>query len=234
MSRFSRRGFLVTVAGAVAAVGTRSWASASARAADAPTYRVGDRWEYAAQEGFRSPARWREVHEVVGVDGNGIRVRVTQKGERIDTDRTEVWSAPGLVSVGAVFDAETRRFTGQLKRFDFPLTPGKSWNQRIRNYNEELRREGEIQRRVKVADWTSVSTPAGTFDALRLRVSMRLDDEEFYRKATECSYVTWYAPAVANFVRDEREAQYLEGGAMNQARHRSQHGLLELTSFTKG
>jgi len=166
------------------------------------------------------------------MDGEGIRVRVTQKGDKVDNERQEVWAAPGLVTIGAVFDAETRRFKGQLKRFEFPLAPGKSWNQRIGNFNEELRREGNIQRRVKVADWTSVSTPAGTFDALRLRVSMHLDDEEFYRQATQCTYVTWYAPAVRNFVRDEREAQYLEGGGMNHTRHRSQHGLLELTSFT--
>ena len=79
-----------------------------------------------------------------------------------------------------------------------------------------------------------VQKPAGTFDALRMRISMRLDDKEFWRTETECNYVTWYAPAVRNVVRDERDAQYIEGTGRDAATIRSQHMTLELLAFEPG
>ncbi len=57
-----------------------------------------------------------------------------------------------------------------------------------------------------------MTTPAGTFDALAMHVVMHLDDEEFWRYATECNYTVWYAPAVRGVVREEKRAQYLEKG----------------------
>jgi len=201
---------------------------------EAPEYRVGDRWTYKAKDGTRNPVRWEETHEVIAIGAEGIRSRVTQKGPTVDNTREELWTAPGLVAQGALADAETRRFSVPLKRFEFPLAPGKVWNQTMRNFNEELKREGEINRRVRVVDWGSVSTPAGTFDALRLRVNMWLDDGEFYRQRSQCTYLTWYAPKARNCVRDERRAQYIEGSGRDAATIQSQNAILELVSYTAG
>ena len=78
-------------------------------------------------------------------------------------------------------------------------------------------------------------TPAGTFDAVALRIMMRLDDEEFWRTATEANYLFWYAPAVGNTVLEEKEAQYYDkGDPMSRATYRSQHGILDLVAFRKG
>ena len=104
--------------------------------------------------------------------------------------RTELWAAPGLVSVGALYDHETRRFATPLQRYNFPLKPGESWNQWVDNVNESAQSQGAINRYVAVDGWERVATPAGSFDAIRLRVLMRLDDGEFCagrpRAATSC------------------------------------------------
>ncbi len=236
MSACSRRSFLLAAAATLAgcATGDGMVAGGSGPAADAPVYRVGDRWTYRAQDGYRSPVVWDETQEVIAVGPEGIRVRITQKGPTVDNVREEIWAAPGLVAQGALLDAETRRFAGTLKRYEFPLAPGKQWNQRIANYNEALKRDGEITRWVRVGTWSSMSTPAGTVDVIQLRVSMRLDDNEFWRQATECNYVTWYAPAVRNFVREVRDAQYIDGTGRDAAMIRSQHAILELVSFVPG
>jgi hypothetical protein len=198
----------------------------------APEYRVGDRWTYRARDGFMTPVVWDETHEVIAAGVEGIRVRVTQRGPSVGSTREELLAAPGLVRVGAVFDDETRRFDGTLKRYDFPLVGGKVWNQWIGNYNDELRRKGDINRWVRVGGWSTIVTPAGTFDAVALRVVMHLDDDEFWRDRTECTYLTWYAPAVRNFVRDQREAEYQErGNRFDTGRIRSQHALVELVSY---
>jgi hypothetical protein len=203
--------------------------------AEAPAYRVGDRWVYKAQDGFRNPVVWEEVHEVTAMGAGGITVRITQQGPSVNTDRTEDWAAPGLVRRGAVFDAETRVFTKPLTRFAFPMHPGQSWREWVDNFNETTGRTGTFSRWVSVNGWGKVTTPAGSFDALHLRVSMRLDDDEFWREATQASYVLWYAPAVRATVREEKEAEYRERNAGPRAMPiRSQSAVMELVSFTPG
>ena len=65
---------------------------------------------------------------------------------------------------------------------------------------------------------------------------MRLDDDMFWRTATECNYMVWYAPAVRGLVREEMNAGYreedgsLDGGGVVT----TQHGVRELVLFTPG
>ncbi len=210
----------------------------SGPAASAPELRVGDRWVYHGADGFfRTRTSWDETHEVMAIGADGITVRITQKGPSIDVTRTELWSLPGQVKIGAVYDNETRRFATPLQRYDFPLADGKTWSQFVDNYNEATKADGQINRYVRVRGWEKVTTNAGTFDAVSMHVMMRLDDDEFWRFATECNYSVWYAPAVRGTVREEKDAQYLEkdrdartGGGLI----RTQHAVLELVSFTPG
>jgi hypothetical protein len=204
--------------------------------ADAPKLAVGARWTYRGREGFRSPVVWEETHEITGITPAGIAVRVTLKGPTLDIERHELLTAPGVVQTGALMDIETRRFATPLVRYRYPLAPGEAWNQFLDNFNERLNRPGQINRYVSVGDWEKVSTPAGVFDAIRMRVLMRLDDDEFWRYPTTCNYLIWYAPAVGATVREEKEAEYWESGETPDGLGaiRAQHTLLELTSFAPG
>ncbi len=208
----------------------------SGPSAEAPDYRVGDRWVYHGDDGFRVKTEWDETHEVIAIGPDGITVRITQKGPTTDVTRTEIWAAPGQVKVGAVYDNATRRFAVPLERYDFPLAAGKVWNQRVDNYNEATQASGNINRWVRVGGWEKVATPAGTFDAVSMQVVMRLDDETFWRWPTTCNYAVWYAPAAHGVVREELDAQYAErdGGLDGGAVVRTQHGVLQLISFTPG
>jgi hypothetical protein len=208
----------------------------SGAVAAAPNPAVGARWTYRGREGFRWPVVWEETHEVTAAGAGGLTVRVTLKGPTIDIVRQETLVAPGMVSTGALMDVETRRFAMPLERYRFPLAPGETWNQWVTNFNESLRREGRINRYVRVGGWEKVSTPAGEFDAIRMRVFMRLDDEEFWRYPTTCNYLIWYAPAVGAPVREEKEAEYRERGDEmdGQGAVRAQHTVLELVSYAPG
>ena len=205
--------------------------------AEAPVYRVGDRWVYQGEDGFRIKTTWAETHEVVAVGAGGITVRVSQKGPSIDVVRTEQWPTPGELQVGAVFNNDTRRFSAPIKRYDFPLADGKVWNQWVDGYNETTKATGPINHYVRVRGWEKVTTPAGTYDAVAMQVLMQLDDEEFWRDPTQCNYLVWYVPAIGSTVREERIAQYREkgGGDLDVGfRVRTQNAVLELVSFTPG
>ena len=208
--------------------------TASGPPAAAPVFKVGDRWTYHEREGFRAPVEWDETHEVTSVGPDGITVRVTYTGPTVSGSRTEVWSSPGNVRVGSLMDIETRRFATPVTFYAFPLAPGATWNQWVDNFNETSKREGRINRYTRVGGWEKIATPAGTFDAIRLRVFMRLDDDEFWRDPTQTNYLVWYAPAVGASVREEREGEYWEkGNRMDTQVVRAQHTLLELVSFNR-
>jgi len=229
-----RRSFLLATSG-VALGGCVSVGGSPGAPAPAPVYAVGDRWTYHGRDGFRMPVEWDEVREVTRVGPDGIELRVTQQGPQVNTLRTERLVAPGLVAVGAVFDAETRVFATPLQRFVFPLTPGASWRQSLANFNQSIGQEDPLQRSTTVGGWAPVTTPAGTFDALLMRIFMQLDLNNPFRWPKQCNYQFAWSPAVGATVREERYATYRERGDMNSSiEFRAQNTVLELTSFRRG
>ena len=101
-------------------------------------------------------------------------------------------------------------------------------------FDESVQKSGEINRYVRVGGWEQVATPAGTFNAIEIPISMWLDDETFWRYPTSCNYLLLYSPSVRGMVHEEKEAEYLEKGGFDRASLRSQHAVLYLTSFTPG
>jgi len=208
----------------------------SAVVVPAPRHRVGDQWVYGVDQVFRNAPDYTETHEVTGIDAGGVTVRVTAQIGNIAVDRVERWPAPGLVAQGTLLDIETRRFAEPLVRWRFPLAGGASWNQWVDQVNETGGTRGRINRYVRAAGSDRVVTPAGTFDALRLFVIMRLDDEDAFRHATVVNHTVWYAPAVRATVREERRAEYREKGSGRDAFANIpvQNERAELLSFTPG
>ncbi|MCC6868742.1 MAG: hypothetical protein IT522_07965 [Burkholderiales bacterium] len=230
-----RRSFMFA-APALVASGCVAVGGAAGPPAPAPTVRVGDKWVYNCSDGFRVPVTWVETHEVTIIDHTGIAVRVTLVGPTMNYERVELWSAPGVVVIGAVFDpAETRNFEPPLIRYQFPLTPGASWNQRLRNLDPANQLMSNISRFVQVGGYTTASTPAGTFDAIEMRTIMSVDDNNPFRLPYECNYVTWWAPEAGNMVRETKFATYRErGNALDAVTIRAQNTTIELASFSRG
>ena len=199
-----------TVLAAAALAGCASLTTHSGPPIPAPEFRAGDQWVYRVKTGFGNPLIYDETWTVTSASAQGTDLRVVAKGGWLDTERRELWPAPGLVSQGALFEVETRRFATPLERYRYPLTVGERWNQRVVNYNEDLRRDGPISRYVRVIGYETVTVPAGTFEALRLEVLMQLDDGERWRWPTDCLYTVWYAPAVKGVVKENRRATYVE------------------------
>ena len=204
-------------------------------AAAAPQYRVGDRWVYHIVDGYRSPVVWDETHEVAAIGPDGITVKVTAKGSTFNGERIEKWPSPGVVLQGAVYEDETNRFDPPLVRYQFPLASGERWNQRMQNLDNPSAPYGGISRSVTVRGHEQVTTPAGTFDTIRLNIIMQMDDETFWRWPTECNYVLWYAPALGASVREQKRSGWRDKGAQdNQGSHPGQNAVIELVSYTRG
>lgn len=204
--------------------------------APAPAWRVGDTWTYDCRDGYRVPVTWRETHEVIIIDATGIAVRVTARGETMNFARTELYTAPGQLLVGAVYDnAETRRFRSPLTLYRFPLAPGASWNETVANYDELTQREDSVNRYARVLGREPVATPAGTFDALALRVFMNLNVNDPFQFPTQCDYVQWWSPEVGAPVRETKSAAYIErNSGSDPAQVRTQNTVIELVAYGRG
>ena len=203
--------------------------------APAPEYRVGDRWVYHVVDGYRTPIVWDETHEVVAIETGLLTVKIIAKGPTVDVERFEKWSAPGIVLEGAVYENETRRFAPPLVRYQFPLTFGDRWNQRVRDLDQPPGPYGPIVRFVTVGGWNKITTPAGTFDAIRMRVLMTLDDETVWRFPTQANYLIWYAPAVGASIREQKRSEWRDKGGQDAVGfHPGQNAVVELTSYTRG
>ena len=203
-------------------------------AVNAPQLKIGDRWVYRGKDGYRVPIVWEETREITGIGPQGITVRVTSKGTAGEHQRTEIWSAPGVVGIGAVYDYETDRFDPALVRYKYPMSPGEVWSQSIRDLNKPPNPFGPIERHVSVGGYESVTTPAGTFNAIKMRIFMRVDDATTWRYATQCNYLVWYAPEVGAMVREEQRSYYREKEGMEGVTVPGQYAVIELVSYTSG
>ena len=229
-----RRDFLLA-APALVAAGCVSVGGAEGPPAPAPVVRVGDRWVYNCSDGYRVPVTWVETHEVITIDATGIAVRVTLVGPTMNYNRVELWQAPGVVAIGSIYDdAINRTFRSPYIRYQYPLTPGASWRETVLYPNPENQLTSNVQRYVKVGGYETVTTPAGTFNAIRMRTVMSVDDNNPFRFPTQCDYVTWYAPEVGARVRETKYATYTERGDDQAIAIRAQNTTIELVSYAKG
>ncbi len=70
---------------------------------------------------------------------------------------------------------------------------------------------------------------------MKLSVIMTLDDETFYRWATECTSVIWYAPSVGAAVQVQNRSQWRDKGEQGGGMyHPGVLSELKLTSYTRG
>jgi len=238
MNARSRNALAALAAAALAALAGCASTPGSGPAAEAPTYRVGDRWVYHVEDGYRVKTVWDETREVTAIGPDGITILVTKKGPSTNATFTELWASPGRMSAGPLCNDDMRRFPTPLVRFDFPLAEGRSWRAWYDNVNETAIATGTLVARqvnyfARVQGWERVQG----YDAIRVFQIMRLDDDTFWHWPTECRFTTWYAPAIRGTVREERLAQYLEKGGPGPAGGgliRTLVAVAELVSFTPG
>lgn len=229
-----RRAFMLA-APALLAGGCVAVGGTAGPPAPAPVFRVGDRWVYNCSDGYRVKVTWVETHEVITIDSTGIAVRVTLVGETMNYKRVELLQSPGVLLVGAVYDdAETRRFKSPLTRYQFPLTSGVTWDQNVDNYDELTQQEDTVNRYVKVGGYEQVATPAGTFDAIRMRILMSANVNDPFRYPTECNYDLWWAEKPGAKVRETKYATYREkGDGPETVAIRAQNTTIVLASYTR-
>ena len=82
--------------------------------------------------------------------------------------------------------------------------------------------------------YQSVTTPAGTFDALTLRVILTLDDETAFRWPTQCTGIVRYAPSAAAAAQIEYSCWWRDKGDRDPINRPGPNPVLRLTQYQRG
>ena len=103
-------------------------------------------------------------------------------------------------------------FAPPYPAYPFPLDFGKSWSARVNATNTATGRAKNMLVYGKVAGGERVSTPAGTFDTIKIVRTVYAGDAEIFLSQTVITETDWYAPALGRTVRVERRSHWHDAG----------------------
>jgi hypothetical protein len=179
--------------------------------AERPQFTRGDTWTFSFYNDETRRETWTFLSER---DGLLVFAHRTTSAQKEESSRGEILYTPDLavVRLNKAEFFRSQAFTGLVNkrlieyqphdgRLQFPLTVGKAW---ATEFTERAGvREAPIISRARVTEYTSVTVPAGTFEAFKVETT-------FAPKRGDPVWRTeWFAPAVKFYVRLEYgTAQY--------------------------
>lgn len=173
----------------------------------APTMKIGDRatmeTTYKNDYKLNNKTERRVVEVYSGrfvIESKNVRSSYTRRLEY-----TNEWNA--ISSRGA--KGEGSDYSPPVKYWDFPLYPGKRWNETSteRNIKSGVTRQHYISG--NVIGWENVTTAAGTFQAMKVVLNSEVRDPSG-KVTSRAQDTSWYAPRVKRSVRSVIVARDLE------------------------
>jgi hypothetical protein len=182
-----------------------------------PDLHVGDRWAWQHTNAIVNERDFTRIEDVVEAGDGGIRTRVRTKGV-----------AGNLIASYSpdfnLVDNLNVRFDPSLKRYDFPLSPGKKWSGEFDKMLLNNGKHGKFFLKGEVVAFEKVTVPAGTFDAYKISTVYDATGTDEDANSGQTTEIHWYAPQVRNDVKVE--STFVKDG-MTRSKD-----LLELTEFS--
>lgn len=149
--------------------------------------------------------------------------------ENVDADRLTIAVAPDRLSLWAPHtDISTKdgnwlqhslinhdmpveySFSPAYPAYISPLESGKSWSVRVTATNPASGRRNSVRVDGEVVGTESIITPAGTFDAIKVKRRIYAGDRDTFTSETTIVETDWYAPSLGHSVRTERVSSHLD------------------------
>jgi hypothetical protein len=106
-------------------------------------------------------------------------------------------------------------YSPPLKYFEFPLYPGKTWQQTSVETNIKTNSTREHTLSAIVGDWEEITVPAGTFRAIKITTQTELLDRKTGQKSTGVD-VSWYVPDIRRSVKSSVTTRNFDGNQERQ------------------
>ena len=206
---------------------------------------AGDTAVYRVINAYNGEARGEVRYRVDKVDGNQVVVSVTTSTPSAGSPRTEVYTTDGNWLRHPVNNHDRPidyDFAPPYPAYPFPLDAGKSWSMRINATNPATGKRNSVRVDGEVLGSERISTPAGSFDTIKIRRRVHAGDWDGFLAETNITEVDWYAPELGRAVRMERNSGWLDrsrspgGGGLLGRNDQVMHGdwsVYELVSHTR-
>lgn len=159
---------------------------------EAPVYTAGDFWVYEQANKIKYTILVIETRE-----NSTVVESSTRPGVRLELDRN-------LTIIGVAGpQAELLSSLKGWQMLNFPLFVGKKWKYTAQG-NDGFGNPAMQTVEVKVKKLTTVTTPAGTFDALIIDTCWRNNNDGW----TGCGVRFWYAPQVGRIIKRETPSDW--------------------------
>jgi hypothetical protein len=156
---------------------------------------VGDHWTYEYRDDISGDVKSIITNTVTDLTDSQIGIRLTWAGH--SNSNSQIFDRSWNLLNQGVHRYSPNDGTG----IQAPLAVGKTWPVKSTDVNST---SGLIAKRAgtsKVAAQESVTTPAGTFDTLRIETSFQVQNTNNAADKAQVVMQTWYAPAIDHWVK---------------------------------
>jgi hypothetical protein len=163
---------------------------------------VGDHWTYEYRDEITGDVKSIITNTVTDLSDSQIGIRITWAGRSNSNAQTfdRSWN---LINNGV------RRYSpNDGSGIQAPLAVGKAWHVKSNEINSTSGFVAKRSGTSKVTAQESVTTPAGTFDTLKIETSYLIQNSNNVTDKAQVVMQTWYAPTVDHWVKRSYTMRY--------------------------
>jgi len=160
---------------------------------------------------------------VVSTDGGIIVLSVVNLNSKSGKKRSLKFNKEWNLIATRNSDNSGFDYSPPLKYFEFPLSPGKTWQQTTTETNIKTDAIRKHKISAVVGDWEDITVPAGTFHAIKVSLNTEVVNPITGEKSTGTD-TSWYAPDVKRTIKSEVTSR-------NETDKTEQQSVAQLISF---
>jgi hypothetical protein len=183
----------------------------NAIAAAAPA--TGDTYVYRVINGYNSELVGQVTYRVDKVDAGQITVSVTPDRPALGLPRTDILASDGNWLRHPLINHDLPveyTFSPAFPAYVAPLDAGQSWSTRVSATDPSTGRRNSVRIDGDVLSREPVTTPAGSFDTIKVKRRVYAGDWEPFRNETRIDVTEWFAPALGRAVKTDRKSGYYD------------------------
>jgi hypothetical protein len=163
---------------------------------------VGDHWTYQFRDEISGDIKSLITHTVTDLTDSQISISLTRAGSGNSSAQTfdRSWN---LINNGVI-----RYSPSDSTGIQAPLTVGKTWSVKSTEINSTSGFSAKRSGTSKVTAQESVTTPAGTFDTLKIETTYQIQNSNNVTDKAQVVVQTWYATAIDHWVKRSAITRY--------------------------
>lgn len=171
-----------------------------------PPVRTGQASTYVLHDGYTGLPRGTVTYRVGAVQDDDVTVDVTHDNRA----STEHYTKDGNWRERPMANLQDFRYDPPYAALPFPLFAGKTWQAYVRATDPATGKANRVRIDGAVLGWDRVRTPAGEFDALKIRRYVYAGNAEFFKTEERIEEYDWYAPQPGVVVRHEARSEHMD------------------------